>query len=87
MRRCADQLRSLVPTEATAHGIVTGVEVLEHRKPALAIAQAAERFGADLICLGTHGRSRFSVAVSDSVTQTVLRRSARPLLVVPAPRE
>jgi nucleotide-binding universal stress UspA family protein len=84
LRSCADRLRSLVPAEAAARGIVTEVEVLEHRKPALAIAQAAERFGADVICLGTHGRSRLSVAVSDSVTQTVMRCSARPLLVVHA---
>ncbi len=84
VRRCADQLRSLVPADSEARGIVTEVEVLEHRKPALAIAQAAERFGADLVCLGTHGRSRLSVAVSDSVTQTVMRRSPRPLLVVQA---
>jgi nucleotide-binding universal stress UspA family protein len=87
VRRCAEQLRSLVPAEVAARGIVTEVEVLEHRKPAVAIAQAAERFGADVICLGTHGRSRLSVAVSDSVTQTVMRRSARPLLVVHAPPE
>lgn len=87
VRRCADQLRSLVPTDLAARRIITEVEVLEHRKPALAIAQAAERFGADVVCLGTHGRSRLSVAVSDSVTQTVMRRSARPLLVVHTPPE
>ena len=84
VRRCADQLRSLVPADVAARGMVTEVKVVEHRNPALAIAQAAERFGADVVCLGTHGRSRLSVAVSDSVTQTVMRRSRRPLLVVPA---
>ncbi len=33
-------------------------EVLEHREPAVAIAQAAERIGADLICVGDPLRKR-----------------------------
>lgn len=85
VRQRADRLRALVPAEAAANGIVTEVEVIEHPRPAMAIAQAAERFGADVICLGTHGRSRLAVAIGDSVTHTVMRRSARPLLVVHAP--
>ncbi|MBE0541807.1 MAG: universal stress protein [Verrucomicrobia bacterium] len=85
VRLCTDQLRSLVPTDAVARGIVTEVEVLEHRKPAVAITQAAERFGADVICLGTHGHSRFSAAAGNSVTQTIMRRSTRPLLVAHTP--
>ncbi len=87
MRLCADRLHALVPADAAARGIITEVEVPEHRKPALAIAQAAERFGADVICLGTHERSRLEAALGNSVTQTVLRCSTRPLLVAHEPPE
>jgi len=80
-RLSADRLRALVPAEAAGRGITTEVEVVEHPRPALAIAQAAERFGADIICLGTRGRSRLSVALGDSVTQNLLRLTTRPLLV------
>ncbi len=79
------QLRALIPAAAEAGGIISEVEVVEHRKPATAICQAAERFGADVVCLTTHGRSGLSAAVLGSVANAVMAGSKRPLLVVRPP--
>ena len=79
------QLRALIPAEAEAGGISSEVEVIEHREPATAICQAAERYGADMICLGSHGRSGLSKAVLGSVAQAVMTRSPRPVLVIRPP--
>lgn len=76
------QLRALVPAEAEAAWLTTKVEVVENRDPSTAICQAAERFGADLICLGSHGRSGLSKAILGSVAQDVMAHSQRPVLVV-----
>jgi nucleotide-binding universal stress UspA family protein len=80
-----ERLRALIPSEAAARWLVTKVEVVESHRPATAICQAAERFGADLICLGSHGRSGLSKAVLGSVAQDVIARSRRPVLVVRPP--
>ncbi|MDP3070843.1 MAG: universal stress protein [Opitutaceae bacterium] len=79
------KLRALVPVEAAALGIVTEVEVIEHREAGIGIVQAAERFGADVICLGSHGHSGWSAGIMGSITQQVISTSRRPLLVVQPP--
>ena len=58
------------------------LHALESDHPAEAIAQAAERLRADVIVMGTHGRSGLSKAVMGSVTSNVLHLSKRPLLLV-----
>lgn len=58
------------------------LHALESDNPAEAIAQAAERLHADVIVMGTHGRSGLSKAVMGSVTSNVLHLSKRPLLLV-----
>lgn len=80
-----DKLRALIPAEATVRGILTEVEVVEHSDPGLGICQAAERFGADVVCMGTHGRSGLPGVVLGSVAQKVLARSSRPLFLVRPP--
>ena len=76
------KLRALVPLEAEARGISSDVEVVQSRETANAINQAAERFGAHVICLGSHGRSGISKAVLGSVAHRVMAQTARPVLVV-----
>ncbi len=76
------KLRSLIPSEAESRGLITEVEVLPSRDAAQAISQAAERFGAHVICLGSHGRSGISKAVLGSVASKVMLQSRRPLLIV-----
>jgi nucleotide-binding universal stress UspA family protein len=50
----------------------------------LAIAAHASELGADLIVLGTHGRNGIVRAFLGSVAETVLRRSAVPVLTINA---
>jgi len=80
--RLAEQLRGLIPPEAAARGITTRVEVVHGRKVSEAITQAAERFGCDVICLATHGRSGLTKALAGSVAQEVVQGSTRPVLLV-----
>jgi nucleotide-binding universal stress UspA family protein len=54
---------------------------VESNNPAEAIAQAAERFNADAICLGSHGRSRLAEKLLDSVDQAVIANSKRPIFI------
>jgi nucleotide-binding universal stress UspA family protein len=62
------------------------VHVLESNEPAAAIAQAAERLDADLICMGTHGRGGVARAALGSVALGVLPHTQRPVLFARAPR-
>ena len=78
------KLRALVPNQAKALGIATEMELAESPDTAKAICQAAERFGADVICMGTHGRSGISAAILGSVAKSVMATSTRPIFTVPA---
>lgn len=80
-RQLSEHLRTLIPSDAEERGILTEVEVVESTDPGVAIAQAAERFGADAICIGTHGRTGLASAILGSVAQEVFRRTQRPVLL------
>jgi nucleotide-binding universal stress UspA family protein len=56
------------------------------REVATLIAEAAEAADADLIVIGTHGRSGFTAALMGSVARALCHRAGRPVLVVPPPR-
>ena len=75
------ELRSLVPPEAR-NRFRMEPEIVEGAKAAEAIRQAAERFNADVICLGSHGRSGLAQTFLGSVAQGVMAASERPVLVV-----
>ena len=81
------KLRALTPHEEEARGITTEVEVTESRETAAAICAAAERFGADIICIGSHTRPGFTAKALGSVSLAVLQTSRRPVLVVWPPAE
>lgn len=81
----AERARTLVPEEAEDRGIVTEVEIVESNDVATAICQSAERFRADLICLGTQGRTGLTKAVLGSVAQAVVGGTKRPVLLVKPP--
>lgn len=87
VQACAGKLRALIPAEAEHLGVRTEVEVAEHRDAATGICQTAERFGADVICLGTHGGSGLSKTLLGSVAQKVMAHSRRPLLVIRPPAD
>ena len=78
----AARLREMVPAEAAHRDIRTEVEVIENRDTAGGICEAADRFDADLICIGSHGHSSLLAAAMGSVAHAVIARSSRPVLVV-----
>lgn len=49
------------------------------------ILKTAERQGSDIIVLGAHGKGIISHTFLGSVSEKVLRRSRRPVVVVPIP--
>jgi len=79
------RLGALAPEDAAARGIVTEVTVLEADDVADAIRQAADHFGADVVCVGAHKRFGLSQIVLGSVAKAVMTRSRRPVLIVRDP--
>jgi nucleotide-binding universal stress UspA family protein len=80
----ARRLRALAPAAAGREGIGTHVEIASGGVVA-EICAAAERLGADVVCVGSRGESGFK-ALLGSVVAGVLRECARPVLVVRPPR-
>ncbi|MFP2913440.1 universal stress protein, partial [Pyxidicoccus sp. 3LFB2] len=82
------QLLAVVPKAAEAGGKRVRVEVLVGRGKDVVttLVQASERLGAEVIVMGTHGRSGLKRAVLGSVTQALLLRTDRPVLVVRPPQ-
>lgn len=84
---CQKRLEALIPVEAKERGIETEVAILASPDAARELRQEAERFGADVVCLGTHGRSGVTKVLMGSTAQAVLASSARPVLLVRPPAE
>jgi nucleotide-binding universal stress UspA family protein len=59
--------------------------VIMEGNPARAILECARTLGADLVVLGTHGRSGFERFMLGSTTEKVLRKAGCPVLTVPPP--
>jgi nucleotide-binding universal stress UspA family protein len=57
---------------------------VEQDEPCRAIANVARREGADLVVMGTHGRSGLSRALLGSVAEKVVRTSPIPVVTVHA---
>ncbi|QAT87973.1 universal stress family protein [Corallococcus coralloides] len=76
------QLGALVPRDVAGRGITVRMELLSGVHAAQTLCQAAERYGADIFCMGSHGRTGVSRAVLGSVAQEVVAHSRRPVLVV-----
>lgn len=62
-------------------------QVVDAGQPFGAIVDCAEKDGADLIVMSSHGRSGLSRMLIGSVTDELLRGAPCPVLVVPAERE
>lgn len=63
---------------------VESIEVL-HGHPVAKILQMADQVNADVIVMGSHGKGAIEHAFLGSVTEKVLRKSKRPVFVVPIP--
>lgn len=81
-----ERLLALRPAGSDIPGVTVSVEAVVHADPAAALCEAAERFGADVICMGSRGHSRLGAALLGSVAQSVIAGAHRPVLVVPPPR-
>lgn len=57
---------------------------LAHNDEVKAIIDAAERFDADIIVLGSHGHGALYHLLIGSVSEGVVRKSSCPVLIVPA---
>jgi nucleotide-binding universal stress UspA family protein len=64
---------------------VTSVEVLRGY-PAEVILREVEKLNCDMIVMGSHGKGLISQTFLGSVTKRVLRRSRKPVLIVPLPK-
>ena len=80
-------LRALAPEKSEGSTVTSEVEVTESWETAEEICAAAERFGADIVCVGGHTRPGFTAKVLGSVSLAVLRLCRRPVLVVWPPTE
>jgi nucleotide-binding universal stress UspA family protein len=86
-RQLITQLEGLVPPEAKERGIGSSATVVAGRNVAAIVCQEAARWGANLICLGSHGHSGLKAAVLGSVAQRIIAKSDRPVLVARLPVE
>lgn len=78
-----EALRLLVPSGRLAQTRVVVVRALDVAKT---ICTQAERAGADVVCLASHGRTGVIRSLLGSIAEQVLRESDRPVLVVRLPR-
>jgi len=85
-RRLSYRMAALVPKTAHEGGVKTRAAVVEHNEPATAICQVAEQFDADLICMAARKRPWLLGPLYGSVSQGVMARSGRPVLIARGPR-
>ncbi len=81
------QLRRMVPARVERSGVTVDAQVVESSDPADALCKCAEQADADLICLGTRGRSGLTGTLMGSVSQSLVASSKRPVLLVKAEQD
>jgi len=81
--KAVDELRKYAREHVPGDAPVTTTVVDD--TPARAIVATAERIDADLIIMGTHGRTGLRRAFLGSVAERVLRETKRPVLTVRPP--
>jgi len=79
------KLKALPASLLEVPGVNITSEVVTHYDIATAICDAAERKGADVICMGTKGHSRIGVALLGSTVQSVIALSHKPVFIATPP--
>jgi nucleotide-binding universal stress UspA family protein len=80
-------LRQLVPLEAPAFGIETAVTVVEASSVEEGLLHEAERIGADILVIASHGRTGIKRTIFGSAAEKIVAHGSRPVLVLyPRPR-
>lgn len=77
---CNRELKS----DAEAEGIVDSIEVVQGY-PADEILEKADELNCDVIFMGTHGKGFLKHAYFGSTSKKVLRRTRKPVFIVPLP--
>jgi nucleotide-binding universal stress UspA family protein len=81
------KLRQLVPLEAPAFGIETAVTVVEASSVEEGLLHEAERIGADILVIASHGRTGIKRTIFGSAAEKIVAHGSRPVLVLyPRPR-
>lgn len=82
----SDRLKAFARAELVDHpedfARIERISVL-HGPPASIILSAAQRGGADLLVIGTHGKGALEYAFLGSVAQKIMRRADLPVLLIP----
>lgn len=81
-RETASDLAEQLATHAAEHGCLPSRRIVVNDNPAPAILQAIEDIQADLVIMGTHGKSGFKKFMIGSVAEEVLHKSKVPVLTV-----
>ena len=81
-----DRALSFRAEQAKVAGLVCQTNSLQGFPPG-ELTRHAQKTGADLIVVGTHGRTGIAHAVLGSVAERVVQRSSCPVLVVPEHRK
>lgn len=81
----AERAAASAADRARAAGVERVETVVEHGAPAERIVEVADDLGADLIVMGTHGRSGLDRHLLGSVAEKTLRTADVPVLTVPDP--
>jgi len=75
-----DELLDMAPPSRMS--VTTRAHVVHGDDPARTIAETAERLGADVVVIASHGRSGLSRALVGSVADKLMRACNRPVLVL-----
>jgi universal stress protein A len=76
-------MKALVPEDSLSRGVKTEFHVVH--EPEAASVIEAKRLGADVIVLGTHGRTGLAKALLGSVASAVMKRAKRPVVLARVP--
>ncbi|MGD0715210.1 MAG: universal stress protein [Gaiellaceae bacterium] len=85
VRQLAEQAAAKAAERVAQAGVEHEVDLIPER-PAEGLVHAAERHGASLIVVGTHGEHPLAGAILGSVPHKLLHVSRVPVLVVPVGR-
>ncbi len=84
VKRARDDLQALV---GSVKGSVTATEAVREGRTWVEICEAAKEEKADMIFIGSHGRTGLSHVLIGSVAETVVRHASSPVLVVREPAD
>ncbi|MCB9824272.1 MAG: universal stress protein [Planctomycetes bacterium] len=80
-------LERLVPADAAGRGITTHLHLVDAANPSMAIADAFAAKQAELVVMGTHGRTGLVRFALGSVASDVMKRGVPTVLVFDPPPE